>query len=922
MTQHELRLLVTAIDKASSVLRSVGKAGTELTGKLRGLGTAASVAGGIMIAEMIRGATSFAQEAIVLSGRIDTLANSFAALSKSQGITTINLEKLRDATRGTISDIDLLKAANQALLLNIPFEEFDKLSAAAVTLGHAMGIDAKYAIESLTIGIGRQSRLILDNLGIVFSATDAYEWYAQQLGKSTAQLTESEKRLGWQSYAIEQVMKKSQELGDVTSKTQLAQEQWNASIKNLQTSMGDFLNIFQPILPALNTLMPMLGTMAGVLLPKLITRTNLLSAAEKLYSVAKAVSNKQTYVSIAAHLKDIAAIAAHKVATLAAKAATWLLNAALTVKIGLITFGIGVIAAATAATIAWGRMTAMAADAESDLGASLTATSKAAERNAETMRYLNEKVEESGHTWYRTATYIDAKIVELEAAHRLLMIETTADLKQIALAYEEAWRSGRFREAAETITDFAATHNLTFEQAEEMIKKYSKSVVDLVDQVESAAEKFQEEWRETAAANSASLDEIARAFSNAFSGERFIEAARLIEDFAESHQISFSKAEDIVRSYAETVTTALSEYEKALQAIRDMETGFLTNQEAMAQAESDFTASLENEWRVLKAGQDEYLPKFAAAFKAAFDVGRLGEATAAVSAFASKHQIAFESARNVLEDYLDSISASDLTDLFGDIDLSSIEGLSGTLEGLLTPLEELAVLLEHESNLLKASATDVLPQFSSAFKEAFGKGQFQEAANVVEEFSSLFQISLEEALDTLKEFTPASVEPIVSLVDEINTLIKAGLVGEAQDSIQEFVECSTGKQADMVAEIGGYLDDLRKEYETNLMEIAWLQKTGNVGNVPKLMSENVKLQDTMRQLSAWQAMLATQPGFNPAAETNVTVHGPILTIQGSADRATADRAARLVLDNLRNVVVESTSSASSVVTSRIRVEPR
>jgi hypothetical protein len=96
--------------------------------------------------------------------------------------------------------------------------------------------------------------------------------------------------------------------------------------------------------------MPLLGTMAGTLLPSLITKTNLLAAANKVLAVGKVLVNKQTYIAIGAHIKHTAAIIAEKAATLAAKAATWLLNAALATKVALLTLGVGVVAAAAAAT--------------------------------------------------------------------------------------------------------------------------------------------------------------------------------------------------------------------------------------------------------------------------------------------------------------------------------------------------------------------------------------------------------------------------------------------------------------------------------------------------------------------------------------------------------------------------------------------
>ena len=54
-----------------------------------------------------------------------------------------------------------------------------------------MGVDAAFGLESLSLGLGRQSRLYLDNLGIVVSATQAYSNFAREIGKTADTLSDS-----------------------------------------------------------------------------------------------------------------------------------------------------------------------------------------------------------------------------------------------------------------------------------------------------------------------------------------------------------------------------------------------------------------------------------------------------------------------------------------------------------------------------------------------------------------------------------------------------------------------------------------------------------------------------------------------------------------------------------------------------------
>jgi phage-related protein len=282
---YNVNVLIRAKDQASRVVRDIAEQVQGSASRMRrafeGLKDVGKIAAGMLVRDMVMGATRAYSETVQLGGQIDTLKASFDRLVASTGDTTLTLEKLRQATKGTVSDVDLLQAANMALMLDIPAtdEEMANLFNAAMKLGHAMGIDTTKAIESLTIGLGRQSKLVLDNLGITFEASEAYEWFAQQLGVSADQLTENEKRLAWQKYAIMKITEKAGELGDVVSDAQLANERWGASIENLKAGIGRMLGPLGMVAPAITPLMPLIGTLAGTAIPQLIASAGGISAA-------------------------------------------------------------------------------------------------------------------------------------------------------------------------------------------------------------------------------------------------------------------------------------------------------------------------------------------------------------------------------------------------------------------------------------------------------------------------------------------------------------------------------------------------------------------------------------------------------------------------------------------------------------------
>ena len=100
------------------------------------------------------------------------------------------------------------------------------------------------------------------------------------------------------------------------------------------------------------------------------------------------------------------------------------------------------------------------------------------------------------------------------------------------------------------------------------------------------------------------------------------------------------------------------------------------------------------------------------------------------------------------------------------------------------------------------------------------------------------------------------------LVDNTNSLIQQGLLGDAQDAIHDFVNCSTNKQAEMVEDIDGYLEDMAKEYRENMLKIGELQAQGKWEEAAMLAKRNEELVAKMDQLEIWRADLIAQSWAN------------------------------------------------------------
>ena len=87
------------------------------------------------------------------------------------------LDGLREATHGTVSDIELMKAAVKFNDFKLPLEELGTMLAFAQQKAKDTGQSVDYMVDSIVTGLGRKSLMILDNLGL--SAAEIKERMAE-----------------------------------------------------------------------------------------------------------------------------------------------------------------------------------------------------------------------------------------------------------------------------------------------------------------------------------------------------------------------------------------------------------------------------------------------------------------------------------------------------------------------------------------------------------------------------------------------------------------------------------------------------------------------------------------------------------------------------------------------------------------------
>lgn len=191
------------------------------------------------------------------------------------------LEGLRKATRGTVSDLELMKAAVQAQNFGIPLQNLGSLLEFAHQRAKDTGQSVDYLVNSIVVGIGRKSPLILDNLGI--SAVQLKE-KMKGVGAETATVGDVAKAVG--EIASEAMAKVGKSAETTAEKTASVGAAWD----NFKVALGSFVNYIVSVLA------PLLTTFLNNL-------TGGLKSAKKVIDEAKqsvnesSVNNALTYIS-------------------------------------------------------------------------------------------------------------------------------------------------------------------------------------------------------------------------------------------------------------------------------------------------------------------------------------------------------------------------------------------------------------------------------------------------------------------------------------------------------------------------------------------------------------------------------------------------------------------------------------------------
>lgn len=177
----------SGVGKAGDAAEKTSKSMSQFEKVVAAAGAAAAALGSVRFAENL---ASAAQSADVASAAFRSLGG--------------NMQKMRDATGGMIGDFELAKRANLAQTMGINNEAFLTMAKIAQASAAKTGQSMSYLFESIIVGTARQSKLILDNLGILINVDKANQDYGKSIGVAANALNDAQQKQAFMNAVMAQ----------------------------------------------------------------------------------------------------------------------------------------------------------------------------------------------------------------------------------------------------------------------------------------------------------------------------------------------------------------------------------------------------------------------------------------------------------------------------------------------------------------------------------------------------------------------------------------------------------------------------------------------------------------------------------------------------------------------------------------------
>lgn len=325
MPSVNVQVNITAREAASAALKKLGavsqKTGQKIKSQMgpalatvRKMAFAAAAAFGALVA------TGWGM--VKQAGKYASIRDAFGGMAKGMGISADELEaKVKKASGGTLSRLQVLQGATKTLSLmgKEAFKdfgsEFSKMAELSKKAARATGADVSYMFESLITGMARESKMLLDNLGITVDLTQAKKDYAEVLKIEADELTIAESKTAVLRHTLEKLEETYGDVAVSAGGVSGKHQQLKTDVADLKLAIGEklepiFINLIENVLKPLvkehipnmlanlRTLFDYLGEQKENLIPVITVIGTLLVGAFLAWAKAAALAAFNTLLAL------------------------------------------------------------------------------------------------------------------------------------------------------------------------------------------------------------------------------------------------------------------------------------------------------------------------------------------------------------------------------------------------------------------------------------------------------------------------------------------------------------------------------------------------------------------------------------------------------------------------------------------------
>ncbi len=293
--------------RQTRALRGTGAEGRDFAKQAQGLGGLVHVYA-TFAANIFAVAAAFTALSKAMDVERMTKATNILAVNSGRDLQGL-AKNLREVSDYAMSTAESIQAVNFGTSAGLGAKQLEDLTKVAKGASLALGRDFSDSLSRVTRGAIKLEPELLDELGIITKASEAYKAYGDAIGVSADNLTKFQKTQAFTNAVISEGLDK---YGDLVNMDASPFNKFLASLKDAATTLANFANkVIAPILDRLSgSPTSMMGLLVGIsvyLLNKAIPAITQWGSAAKKSAEAGRAATKELYEALQAdHQKSIA----------------------------------------------------------------------------------------------------------------------------------------------------------------------------------------------------------------------------------------------------------------------------------------------------------------------------------------------------------------------------------------------------------------------------------------------------------------------------------------------------------------------------------------------------------------------------------------------------------------------------------------